>query len=88
MKIIYKPSFTRDVKKASIEAQINLRNVIESLKIAQGLNNITNLKKLKGHKTAYRIKVNTFRLCFYYNDDNILELTRFLPRKDVYRFFP
>ena len=88
MQILYKPSFTRDVKKVPIEAQLNLRTVIESLKTAQGLNNIPNLKKLKGHKTAYRVKVNTFRLCFYYNDDNTLELTRFLPRKDVYRFFP
>jgi len=88
MEINYKPSFVRDVKKAAVDAQISLRDVIDKLKSVDGLNKINNLKKLKGHKTAYRIKINTFRLCFYYNNDNVLELARFLPRKDVYRFFP
>ena len=84
----YNPSFLRDVKKSNPEIQVSLAEIIEVIKSAPTLNDIPNVKKLKGHKTAYRIKVNTFRLCFYYSEDKVLILARFLPRKDVYRFFP
>jgi len=84
----YTPSFLRDVKKTTLEIQAGLNAVIESVKSAQNLNDIPKVKKLKGHKTAYRIKVNTYRLCFFYGDDKTLLLARFLPRKDVYRYFP
>jgi mRNA-degrading endonuclease RelE of RelBE toxin-antitoxin system len=84
----YNPSFLRDAKKITPDIQISLADAIENIKSAQTLNDISNLKKLKGHKTAYRIKVNSYRLCFYYGDDKTLILCRFLPRKDVYRSFP
>ena len=83
----YLPSFKRDAKKATEVIQANLAGAIANIKSAKALNEIANLKKLKGHKTAYRVRVNNFRLCFYYEND-ILILARFLPRKDVYRFFP
>jgi len=84
----YNPSFLRDVKKATSEIQISLADVIENIRLAKTLNDISNVKKLQGHKTAYRIKVDSYRLCFYYGDDKTLILSRFLPRKDVYRSFP
>jgi mRNA interferase RelE/StbE len=84
----YNPSFLRDVKKTTQEIQVSLAVTIENIKSAETLNDILNVKKLKGHKIAYRIKVDTYRLCFYYNDDKTLILVRFLPRKDVYRSFP
>lgn len=84
----YNPSFTRDVKKVSRELHVSLAGIIENVKSAETLNDILNVKKLKGHKTAYRIKVNNYRLCFYYTEDKTLIFARFLPRKDVYRFFP
>ena len=87
MKITYKSSFERDVKKASIEAQINLREIILTLKSAATLNEIPNLKKLKGYKTAYRIRVTNYRLGLFYEEGE-LTLSRFLPRKTIYRVFP
>jgi mRNA interferase RelE/StbE len=87
MDIQYKPSFVRDVKKASVEAQINLRDLIETLKSVQNLNDITNLKKLKGHTNAYRIRVTNYRVGFYYENGSLI-MVRFLPRKTIYRFFP
>ena len=87
MDIQYKTSFARDVKKASKEAQINLQNIISALKSAENLNDINNLKKLQGHSNAYRIRVTNYRLGFFYEDGKLI-LSRFLPRKDAYRFFP
>jgi mRNA interferase RelE/StbE len=87
MDIQYQPSFTRDVKKASVEAQINLQQIIENLKSLQTLNEIHNLKKLKGFNNAYRIRITNYRLGFFYEDGKLI-LSRFLPRKDAYKFFP
>lgn len=87
MHIQYKSSFERDVKKASLDAQLNLKNVIAILRAAQNLNEIPNLKKLKGHKTAYRIRITDYRLGLYYENGELF-LSRFLPRKSIYRVFP
>lgn len=84
----YSPSFFRDVKKLHSELLVDLDEAIENIKSAKSLNEISDVKKLKGHKTAYRIKLGSYRLCFFYADDKTLILARFLPRKDVYRFFP
>ena len=83
----YQPSFLRDVKKASREAQIDLKEIIFEIKTANHLNSILNLKKLKGAVGAYRIRCGSYRVCFYF-DNEILYLARFLPRKNVYKFFP
>jgi len=83
----FKTSFFRDVKKAPADLYSEVDNVIVQIENARSLKEISNLKKLQGYKTAYRIKINTYRLCFYY-EDNIVTIARFLPRKDVYRFFP
>lgn len=88
MEYQYNPSFLRDVKKTTPEIQVSLAETLQDIKSAKILNDIPNVKKLKGHKVAYRIKVDSYRLCFYYGDNKILTLARFLPRKDVYRFFP
>ncbi len=71
----YLPSFVRDVKKSSTETQESLQEVIENIKTAKAINEIHNVKKLKGHKNAYRIKIKTHRLCFNFNDDNELILS-------------
>ena len=84
----YLPSFVRDVKKSTIEIQVGLQDVIENIKTAKTISEIHNVKKLKGHKNAYRVKIKTYRLCFTFSDDKELILVRFLPRKDVYKVFP
>jgi len=84
----YDPSFIWDVKKASPEILKSLDEAIEIIKTVAALSDIPNVKKLKGDKTAYRIKLKTYRLCFFLSNDNTLILARFLPRKDVYRSFP
>jgi len=54
------------------------------------LSDIPSAKDLKGgkkSKDAYRMRINKYRICFYYRNDKI-ELVRVLPRKDVYKVFP
>ena len=87
MDITYKTSFTRDVKKCDPKILASLREVIVMIENLQTFKDIPNLKKLKGYHTAYRIRINNYRLCLFFDDDN-LTLCHFLPRKNVYKFFP
>ena len=71
---------TRPVKQA-------LLRVINLMENSESFNSIPNTKKLKGHKTAYRIRVGDYRLGFFYENSTIL-LGRFVHRKDIYKIFP
>jgi mRNA interferase RelE/StbE len=51
------------------------------------LEKIPNIKKLKGHRNAYRVRVGDYRLGLFFENSTIL-LARFLHRKDIYRIFP
>ena len=48
---------------------------------------IVNLKKLKGFKTAYRIRIGDYRIGVFIDGD-IVEFARVVHRKDIYRLFP
>ena len=51
------------------------------------LSDLRNCKKLTGHQAAYRIKLNHYRIGFYFQN-NTVELVRVLDRKNIYKFFP
>ena len=87
MNTIFKTSFFKDVRKTPVTLHAELDILITTIESSQSLRDIPNVKKLKGFGTAYRIKLNSYRLCFYFENDTIT-IVRFLPRKDVYRFFP
>ncbi len=48
---------------------------------------IGDLKKLSGSDDAYRIRVGEYRVGVVIEGDAV-EFVRFLPRRDLYRFFP
>jgi mRNA interferase RelE/StbE len=87
MKVTFKTSFFRDVKKTPAVLHPDIDRAINEIETARSIKEISGLKKLKGHHTAYRIKINTYRLCLFYENETVI-VARFLPRKDVYRFFP
>lgn len=72
------------------EVKDNIAFAIKEMYAAATLAELRNVKALKGGKTAkdaYRMRIDDYRICFYYRD-NIIELVRVLPRKVVYRYFP
>lgn len=64
-----------------------VKNIILKLENSNDIRTIPNLKKMKGHPTAYRIKTGDYRLGIFISE-NIIEVVRFLHRKEIYRFFP
>jgi mRNA-degrading endonuclease RelE of RelBE toxin-antitoxin system len=88
MKVEYLKQFSKDVFKMNDESlKDNLFGIIILLKNTENLNQIPNLKKLKGNSEAYRIRIGKYRLGFYF-DGEVIELARFAKREDIYKIFP
>ncbi|MGN6530976.1 MAG: type II toxin-antitoxin system RelE family toxin [Ginsengibacter sp.] len=72
MKVIVTRQFDKDVdKELSKEMQLKVADLIEELQKAPNLFSINNLKKLKGYKTAYRVKMGDYRIGFIF-EQNII----------------
>ncbi len=88
MEVKYEKSFAKDLKNIREKVLLKrVKDIIEEVKKAENLNEISNIKKLKGYDTFYRIKFGDYRVGFEVVDNKVI-FTRFLHRKEVYRFFP
>ncbi len=90
MQIEIYSSFVRDAKKLPSNVKEDIADAITIISDAQTLSDIPSIKDLKGgkkSKDAYRMRINNYRICFYYRNETV-ELVRVLPRKDVYKVFP
>ena len=88
MNIRFRTSFTKDIRK--IKSKQILRQVktaIQAIELSQQLNEVPNLKKLKGINDYYRIRIGEFRIGLTINN-NVITLIRCLNRKEIYRYFP
>ena len=61
--------------------------IIEDFENTENLKECSNVKKMKGHSEAYRLRVGKYRLGFHY-DGEVLTLGRFAKRDDIYKLFP
>lgn len=88
MRIFFCSSFSKDLSKLDnpdIFAQV--RNLIDLIEAADNLRAIPGIRKMKGSKTAYRIRLGDFRIGVY-KLKNGIEFTRILHRRDIYKYFP
>ncbi|MGK7883025.1 MAG: type II toxin-antitoxin system RelE/ParE family toxin [Crocosphaera sp.] len=88
MKVKFESSFEKDLKLIK-DAKLlqKLKSVIIECKNSDKLLDIKNIQKLKGYNTFYRIRIGNYRLGIEV-EKNTLIFTRFLHRKDIYKFFP
>lgn len=88
MEVIFLRSFLTDIKKLNdIKLKNKIREFIIEIEIAENIDEIHNIKKLKGYSTAYRFRLGDYRLGFY-KAENTIELARFVKRNDIYKLFP
>lgn len=88
MNVIYTKTITKDVRKIKDKKLADkLTAIIQQLKTSSSLEEIQQLKKLKGHPAAYRIRVGDYRLGFYYEENTVI-LARMVKRSDIYKLFP
>ena len=88
MKFEIKKSFLKDLKKLNDKRLAEeIKNLFAIIEKAENLQEIPNVKKLKGYDNFYRIRVGKYRVGIQYINNQVVFL-RILPRKDIYKFFP
>ncbi|MEO6671767.1 MAG: hypothetical protein ABIN36_19945 [Ferruginibacter sp.] len=88
MKVEFLKVFSKDLDIVSSKSIKNsLSKTIELMESANSLDQIPNIKKLKGHKSAFRVRIGDYRLGFLFENYTI-SLARFVHRKDIYKLFP
>ena len=87
MKFDVRKSFVRDSQKLPPDIQYEVSAIISEIEQAKMLAEIKNCKKMKGTKTAFRIKMKQYRIGFFFENETV-ELIRILSRKDIYKYFP
>lgn len=81
-------SFKKDfLKIKNNDIRKRIISKIETIEKVDFLDEITNIKKLKGFEKYYRIRLWDYRIWFEYNQEKII-LIRVRSRKDIYNIFP
>jgi mRNA interferase RelE/StbE len=89
VKVVFTKQFDKEIEKLKDEKLASrIEEVIATVKEETVLLDIPNIKKLAGHKNAYRIRVGDYRIGIFVSDDNVVAFSRFLHRKEIYRYFP
>ena len=88
MKIEFKRSFVKDLERVRDKAlRERVKETIEQVERAQALQEMENVKKLRGGERYYRIRIGDYRLGLVLEENTVI-FVRFLHRKDVYKYFP
>lgn len=88
MKVKIDKSFEKDTNK--LHNQILLQKIaacIEQVIAAKSVDEIHNLKKLKGFSNYFRIKIGDYKAGIIITDNEVI-FERFLHRKDIYKYYP
>jgi mRNA interferase RelE/StbE len=86
--IKFESKFEKDLKLIKDRNLLSrLKQIILNCKQAENLAQINNLKKLQGYENLYRIRLGNYRLGIEIVENELI-FTRFLHRKDIYKFFP
>ena len=87
MKRRYLKSFLRDIEKLKDpQTKQHIKTQIEQIKSAEKQNEIRQLKKIKGHPYAYRIRLGNYRMGLFIEKD-VVTFVRFVKRNDIYKLF-
>ncbi len=88
MKTVFLKSFLKDIQKIKDpKLARKVEQLILEIKAADALDDLSNVKKMKGYSIAYRIRVGDYRMGLY-KETEVVEFARFLKRSDIYKVFP
>jgi mRNA-degrading endonuclease RelE of RelBE toxin-antitoxin system len=88
VKVVFLKDFEKAITKIKDpKLAQTIKILIQTVEISSDLNSIPNIKKLKGHKNAYRIRVGNHRIGFFFLT-GVMTFAAFDYRKDIYKKFP
>jgi len=88
MQVEFLSKFSEDldsISQKSVKGKIN--RLIELFESANSLSEIPQIKKLAGHKSAFRIRIGSYRVGIFVEGSRA-QFARVVHRKDVYKVFP
>ena len=88
MKVIVIAKFSKRLMKLkNKELAEDVINLVEMLKSVNSLEDIPHLKKMKGHDSAYRIRLGDYRIGLFLDDDTLI-LEAIDTRQNIYKKWP
>jgi mRNA interferase RelE/StbE len=88
MKTEFKASFLKAIKKIdSDQLKADIANAILNVESAESQRQISQLKKLKGYKQYYRIRIGDYRIGIKIEAEIVI-FVDIDHRKNIYRIFP
>lgn len=88
MNVQFRVSFSKDIRSIKNKDLLDrIKEAIERVEKTQSLQDIANLKKLKGGSNCYRIRLGEYRIGLTI-ENNTVTFVRCLNRKEIYRYFP
>ncbi|MEW5817049.1 MAG: type II toxin-antitoxin system RelE/ParE family toxin [Spirochaetota bacterium] len=88
MNVQFRVSFSKDIRNIKNHDLLSrIKEAIERVEKAQNLQDISNLKRLKGGSNCWRIRVGEYRIGLTIENDTVT-FVRCLNRKEIYRYFP
>lgn len=88
MDVIFKDRFSKDIKKITDKnLKKSIEDTINKVKLANSIHELSNVKKIKGHESAYRIRIGDYRIGIFLYENTVIFAT-FRHRKDIYKSFP
>lgn len=88
MRISFLSGFEKDLANSKDKTLAKIVfQCIQQFEEAKKLADIPNVKKLKGHPTAYLYRKGKYRIGFFF-EDNAAIFAAFAPRNKIYRKFP
>lgn len=88
MKTLFEDSFGKDIKLIhELSAKKSLLKIISEVEQAVNLSEIKGVKKLRGGRNAYRIRIGDYRIGILLVSNTVI-FVRVLRRDKIYRVFP
>ncbi len=88
MQVVASNRFYKDIDSldgATAQLVFDLITIAESV---EHIEQLPNLKKLKGYKNAYRVRIGKYRVGLLKIENDIVSFERCLRRDKIYRQFP
>jgi mRNA-degrading endonuclease RelE of RelBE toxin-antitoxin system len=89
LEVQYRQAFLKDLKQLkSSESYERIYEVaFTTLAAINTLEDLSDIKAMKGYSGRYRIRIGDYRIGIEVNDD-VIEVMRVLHRREFYRYFP
>jgi mRNA interferase RelE/StbE len=89
LEVQYREAFLKDLKqlKSSTSYQPIYELAFTTLEAINTLEEIPNIKAMRGYSGRYRIRIGDYRMGIEVNGD-VIEVMRVLDRREFYRYFP